>query len=241
MQTRKPASAAKAAATTNRLLTTLPVRERRRFLKLCRPCRLNFATVLCEPGARMGHVYFPNRGLISMLTPVQGHPSVEVGMVGSEGFAGVPLLLGVATSPVQWLVQGPGDAMCMTASTFTRETARSRTLQKALNGYLHTFMVQVAQTAACNSRHQLEPRLARWLLMTHDRMQSDNFTLTHDFLAQMLNVRRAGVTRAAVALQKRKLIRYRRGNITILDRHGLERAACGCYRAVRDVARQILH
>lgn len=228
-------------ATTNQLLMALPTKERRRLLKHCRPCPLNFADVLCKPGARMRYVYFPNRGLISLLTPVQGHAGVEVGMVGREGFAGIPLFLGVPTSPVQWLVQGAGDALCMQASDFTKQTAHSRPLQDALNRYVHTFIVQVAQTAACNSRHELGPRLARWLLMTHDRVQSDTFTLTQEFLAQMLNVQRAGVTRAAGTLQRRKLIRYRRGRITILDRQGLERAACGCYRAVNDIARRVLH
>ena len=221
--------------TANHLLAALPNKDRQRLLKHCRRVKLTFAEVLCEPGARMQHVYFPNGGLISLLTPVQGHANVEVGMVGREGIAGIPLFLGATTSPVRWLVQGAGDAMRMQAGAFKNLTARSATLRRALNRYLHTFIVQVAQTAACNSRHELGPRLARWLLMTHDRMQSDRFALTQEFLAHMLNVQRAGVTKAAGLLQRKKLIHYRRGHITILDRHGLERASCGCYRAVHKI------
>jgi CRP-like cAMP-binding protein len=240
MQKTRGTRRAKMSPPANQLLARLPVRERRRLLRHCRPCQLNFEEVLCEPGARMRHVYFPNRGLISLLTPVQGYPNVEVGLVGREGFAGIPVYLGAGTSPVTWLVQGGGDALRMEAAAFTRETARSPPLRDALNRYLHAFMVQIGQTAACNSRHRLGPRLARWLLMTQDRMQSDTFPVTHEFLARMLNVRRAGVTRAAGILQGRKLVRYRRGIITVLDRPALERAACDCYRAVHDVARRIL-
>jgi CRP-like cAMP-binding protein len=224
--------------TTNQLLKALPAKARQRLLRRCRPYRLKFADVLCEPGARMRHVYFPNRGLISLLTPVEGRANVEVGMVGREGIAGIPLFLGITTSPVQWLVQGAGDAWRIPAAAFKKETAGSPALQQTLNRYLHTFIVQVAQTAACNSSHELSPRLARWLLMTHDRMQSDTFVLTQEFLAKMLSVQRAGVTNAASTLQKRKLIRYRRGNITILDRRGLERAACSCYRTVNEIVQR---
>lgn len=227
--------------TTNDLLTALPTVDRHRLLKHCRHYRLHFAKVLCEPGARVRHVYFPNHGLISLLTPVRGRANVEVGMVGREGFVGVSPFLGVSTSPVQWLVQGAGDALRIRANDFTKEITRSRPLRDALNRYVYTFIAQVGQTAACNSHHELGQRLARWLLMTHDRVQTDTFLLTQQFLAQMLNVQRAGVTRAAGILQRRKLIRYRRGAITILDRPGLERAACSCYRAVRDIAERALH
>lgn len=221
--------------TTNRLLMALPQQSRDHLLKQCRPFKLTFADVLCEPGDRMRHVYFPNHGLISLMTPVQGHANAEVGMVGREGVAGIPLFLGINTSPVRWLVQGAGDAMRMPAAAFKEETARNAPLRHALGLYLHTFIVQVAQTAACNGRHQLGPRLARWLLMTHDRMQIDTFGLTQEFLADMLNVQRAGVTKAAGLLQRKKLIHYRRGNITILNRQGLEDAACGCYRVVHEI------
>jgi hypothetical protein len=168
-------------------------------------------------------------------------PSVEVGMVGREGVAGIPLFLGVNVSPVLALVQGSGSAMRTTAAAFRNEAERSPSLRRELNRYLYAFIVQVAQTAACNSGHQLGPRLARWLLMTHDRMQADEFYLTQDFLAQMLGVQRAGVTKAAGLLQEKKLIRYRRGHITILDRRGLERASCRCYASVNELSSHAWH
>lgn len=221
----------------NRLIAGLSRSDRRQLLARCERVELTYAEVLCEPGQRIRHVYFPISALISLLRPVDHLPSVEVGMVGREGLAGIPLLLGASTSSVRALVQGSGGAMRMTATAFRRQTARSAGLRRALNRYLYAFMVQVTQTAACNSRHQLGPRLARWLLMTHDRAQTSQFHLTQDFLAQMLGVQRAGVTRAAQLLQKKKLIRYKRGQITVLDRRGLERASCTCYRAVDDICR----
>jgi hypothetical protein len=149
---------------------------------------------------------------------------------------GISLYLGVNVSPVRALVQGSGSAMRITAAAFQSEAERSPSLRRELNRYLYTFIVQVAQTAACNSSHQLAPRLARWLLMTHDRMQSDEFYLTQEFLAHMLGVQRAGVTKAAGLLQKKKLIRYRRGHIAILDRRGLELASCQCYSSVNKMS-----
>ena len=219
----------------NHLIAALPRGDRQQLLKKCKHVELTYADVLCEPGARIRHVYFPTSGLISLLTPVDRHPSVEVGMVGHEGVAGIPLFLGANTSSVRALVQGSGSALRITAASFRNHAARSTSLRRELNRYLYTFIVQVTQTAGCNSRHQLGPRLARWLLMTHDRMQSDQFYLTQDFLAHMLSVQRAGVTKAATLLQKKKLISYKRGHITILDRRGLERASCACYRAVNKI------
>jgi CRP-like cAMP-binding protein len=131
--------------------------------------------------------------------------------------------------------------MRITAASFASQTAGSTSLRRELNRYLYTFIVQVTQTAVCNSRHQLGPRLARWLLMTHDRMQSDEFYLTQEFLAHMLSVQRAGVTEAAGLLQKKKLISYKRGHITVLDRRGLERASCACYRAVNKICDELPH
>jgi CRP-like cAMP-binding protein len=199
-----------------------------------------YGDILSEPGDRIRHVYFPNSGLISLLAPVDGHASVEVGMVGREGMAGMGLFLGSSVSPVQMLVQGSGAATRMKAVSFCDEVKRSPALQRELNRYLYAFMAQVAQTAACNRHHQLGQRLARWLLMTHDRMQSSKFLLTQEFLAHMLGVRRVGVTKAAGLLQEKKLISYRRGNITILDRKGLERASCRCYAAVNDIRDRML-
>ena len=191
--------------------------------------------VLCEPGKTLRHVYFPHSGIISLLTPVAGHASVEVGLVGCEGMAGMALFLDVAISPVRMLVQSAGTALRIDAAAFRQELARNADLQRELKHYLYAFMAQVAQTAACNRLHRIGARLACRLLMTHDRMCADEFQLTQEFLAQLLGVRRAGITLAASGLQKKKLIRYSRGNIVILNRAGLEAAACGCYRAVTDV------
>ena len=154
-------------------------------------------------------------------------------MVGREGMVGMSLTLGSAVSPVRALVQGAGTALQMSASRFAREFKRNPLLQRGLYRYLNSLMAQITQTAACNRFHRIEGRLARWLLMTSDRVRSDKFELTQDFLSHMLGVRRVGVTEAASALQKQKLIEYRRGHITILDHAGLEAASCPCYALVR--------
>jgi CRP-like cAMP-binding protein len=201
---------------------------------------LAYGDILSEPGDHIRHVYFPNSGIISLLTPLDGHESVEVGLVGREGMAGMGLFLGSSISPVQMLVQGSGTATRIKATSFRNEIKHNPALQRELSHYLYAFMAQVAQTAACNRHHQLEQRLARWLLMMHDRVRSNEFRLTQEFLAHMLGVRRVGVTKAAGLLQEKKLISYHRGNITILDRKGLERASCLCYGAVNDIRDRML-
>jgi len=221
---------------TNDVLRALSRQDGQRLLARHQQVKLTYGDILCEPGKKLPYVYFPNSGIISLLTPVEGHASVEVGMVGREGMAGMALFLGVGVSPVRMLVQGSGSALRIKAAAFGHEVRRSPLLRRALNRYLYGFMAQVGQTAGCNRYHQIGERLARWLLMTHDRVSSNEFLLTQDFLAQMLGVRRAGVTLAARILQKKKLIRYSRGKLAILDRKGLERAACGCYRAVNDLS-----
>lgn len=221
----------------NSVLCALPRKDSQRLRARHEQVNLAYGDILCEPGKPLRHVYFPNSGIISLLTPVDGHASVEVGLVGREGMAGMALFLGVGVSPVRMLVQGSGTALRIQAAAFHREIRRIPLLQRALNRYLYGFMAQVGQTAGCNRYHQIGARLARWLLMTHDRVEANEFQLTHEFLAHMLGVRRTGVTLAARVLQKKKLIRYSRGKITVLDRKGLERAACGCYRAVNDISR----
>jgi CRP-like cAMP-binding protein len=220
---------------TNTVLRSLSAKECQGVLADGEQLKLTYGDILCEPGKPIQHVYFPNSGVISLLTPLDGHESVEVGLVGSEGMAGMGLFLGVGVSPVQMLVQGTGTATRMTAMSFRSGIRRCPALRVALSHYLYTFMAQIAQTAACNRHHELGQRLARWLLMMHDRVQSNEFHLTQEFLAHMLGVRRVGVTRAAGHLQEKVLISYRRGNITIVNRKGLERASCRCYQDVNRI------
>src|SRR5687768_13048179 len=216
----------------NRLIALLPRPDRASLLAACESVQLELGTVLCKPGETTRHVYFPGDCVISLLTAaVEGEPGLEVGMVGREGMLGAQLALGVSAIPLHALVQGAGAAWRVPAAPFRRELSSSKALQVSLHRYVYVLMAQLATAAACTRFHNVEPRLARWLLMTQDRVRSDSFHLTHEFLAHMLGVRRVGITGAATALQRQGLIRYRRGDITVLDRVGLEAAACGCYAA----------
>ena len=214
----------------NKLLAALPRAEHRRLLASLEPVTLAFGEILYEPGDAIRHVYFPNDSLVSLITLADRHLALEVGMVGREGMVGVAFALGIGVSPVRALVQGGGTAMRMKAAPFRRELRQSLPLQREVLLYTHELMVQVAQTAACNRFHVVEARLARWLLMTRDRVRSDHFRLTQEFIGHMLGVRRVGVTNAAHALKQRRLIDYSRGNIEIINGPGLEAAACACYK-----------
>lgn len=216
----------------NRLIEGLPQKTRKRILERSETVDLVFDTILCEPEKRFRHVYFPLSGFISLVATVGRHPPLEMGLIGTEGMLGVTLVLGVPASPLRGVVQGPGTALQMTAAELGLELRNSPSLVRTLNRYLYVLMAQLSQTTGCTRFHEIEARLSRWLLMTHDRAHADHFHLTHQFLANMLGVQRSAVTIAAGALQDRKLIAYTRGEIRILDRLGLEAKSCECYRAV---------
>lgn len=225
----------KRAPIANSLLAALPPKEYRQLSDDLEPVTLSYGEVLYAPGENIRHVYFPNDSIVSLLTVVDRHHALGVGLVGHEGMVGVPLAMQISLSPVPALVQGGGTAMRLKAAPFLSALRQSPALQRELHHYIYALMAQITQTAACNRFHMVEARLARWLLMTHDRMQSNSFQLTHEFLSQMLGVRRVGITEAARMLQKNGLISYSRGNITILDRKRLEIACCSCYAIVKNM------
>ncbi len=227
-------------AGSNHLIDLLPRKDRLRLLKVCEPFQLVLSQVLCEPVTPTRHVYFPTDGFISLVRPVDAHTGLEVGMVGREGMVGAQLALGVPTSPLRALVQGAGFAQRIEAGAFRVELARSPALQGNLHRYLYVLMEQLSTSAACLRFHLIGPRLARWLLMSHDRAHADTFHVTQEFLAYMLGVRRVGVTAAASALQRGGLIQYTRGELKVLDRPRLEAAACSCYRTDRQSYAKLL-
>jgi len=214
----------------NSLIEGLPHRERNRILKSCEMVDLVFGSILCQPDQPMRHVYFPLCGFISLVETVGQHEPLEMGLIGSEGMLGATLALGVNTIPLRGVVQGSGTALRMTAPQLRRELRDSPALQRTLKRYLYVLMAQLSQSSVCLCFHEVPMRLARWLLMTHDRAHADHFHLTHEFLAGMIGVQRSAITIAAGELQASGLIRYSRGEINILNRRGLEAASCECYQ-----------
>ncbi|HEV2881152.1 MAG TPA: Crp/Fnr family transcriptional regulator [Pyrinomonadaceae bacterium] len=217
----------------NRILNQLPPEEYERLSPYLEPVTLSRGDVLYYPQDPVSHVYFPNSGTVSVVATFVDGGGVEVGVVGNEGVFGVNVVLGSVTTPHEAMVQLPGDGVRTSSDVLRREFERGGQLHDLLLRYTQAFIVQIAQTAACNKVHPLDGRLARWLLMSSDRAMGNELELTHDFMAVMLGTRRAGVTEAAGRLQDTGLIRYRRGRITVLDRPGLEATSCECYPVVK--------
>jgi CRP-like cAMP-binding protein len=218
----------------NRLLAALPKKEYQNLLPELEHVTLTFGDILFEPGDTIRHVYFPNDSIISLLSSVEDRALLEVGIVGNDGMAGLSVFMGVNKSRNRALVQGTGTAMKMKSAALRKEVSNGGALRNLLHLYTHSLLTQISQSAACNRFHLVNARLARWLLMTHDRVEGDGFHLTQEFISHMLGVRREQVTLAASSLQKQKLISYSRGQIKILNRVGLEAISCKCYRVVKD-------
>ena len=217
----------------NRLLAKVPADELKFLQPHFEPVSLDVGYPLIKPREIIRDVYFPTTALASLVTVLEDGSTIEAGSIGREGMAGIPVVLGLETTPMQTVIQVKGDLIRVRASVVKELHAQRRAFHDLLNRYVHALFVVASQSAACNRRHQLSARLARWLMMSSDGIGSDEVGLTHEYLAAMLGVRRSGVTEAAQALQSQGLIEYKRGGIRILDREGLTNAACECYRLVR--------
>lgn len=224
----------------NHVIEMLPHKGRQRLLMLSEQVQLAQSEVLGGVGKPTRFVYFPIEGFISLITAIDGKPVLEVGMVGREGMCGAQVALNVITQPLHALVQGTGTALRIPIGAFRKELARNAALRSILGRYVYVLMRQLASSAACVRFHEINPRLARWLLMTQDRAHSDSFAVTHDFLGFMLGVRRVGITTAAGALQRKGLIEYCRGQVTVLNRKGLEASSCSCYAADRQAYAEVM-
>ncbi|WP_372626890.1 Crp/Fnr family transcriptional regulator [Arsukibacterium sp.] len=225
---------------TNHLLNMLSDTDRRNLLQYCEVVELQFADILSEARQHYRFVYFPLSGFISLLTNLKGHKPLELGLIGNEGMLGATMALGVNFTPMQAMVQGKGTAWRITMADLRQFLLHCPHLQHILQQYLFVQLTQLAQSAACAHFHQVGPRLARWLLMSHDRAHSSSFYLTHKFLADMLGVRRSGITIAAGNMQQQQAISYRRGVITILNREMLLTMSCDCYQLGQDDYRNLL-
>lgn len=219
--------------TANQILNALTRAEYEHLIPYLEPVKLSLGDVLCHPDEPINHVYFPNRGTVSIVAVFEDGGTVEVGMVGNEGMFGIGVFLGGVTAPFDAIVQLPGDGFRMRADVIDREFKGGGHLHDLLLCYTQAFIIQVAQTAACNRAHPIRGRMARWLLMCQDRAHSKELKLTHEFIATMLGTRRAGVTTTAGQLQDEGVIVYRRGHVTVTDREGLEAISCECYRIVK--------
>lgn len=225
---------------TNRLLAALPAADYQHFMERSRAAELRAGDALADRGQPFHDVYFPTEGYMSLIRTVDKRPGLEVGVVGNEGMVGAMVALDAEESANEVIVQGVGAARAMGAATFGEELTLSEPLARIVRDYLQVMMGQLGQTAACMRFHRVGARLARWLLNAHDRVAGEEIVITHEELAGLLGVRRVGVTGAASALQRQKLIRYRRGRVIILDRAGLEATACGCYSDDRALYSRIM-
>lgn len=218
--------------TGNRLLDALPYAEYERLAPNLESVSLGLSQILFRPEEDPAHAYFPTTSIVSLLTELEDG-GMEVGLVGHEGMVGVSIILGGNETKLA-TVQGEGSALKLKAGTLREEFRRGGQLQNGLLRYTHALMTQISQSVVCNARHPLAGRLARWLLMYHDRVGRDEFSLTHEFMANMLGVRRAGVSEFANELQGMGFISYQHGHVRLLDRKGLEEFACECYPAVKE-------
>jgi CRP-like cAMP-binding protein len=218
----------------NRLLRSLDSAVYEKMAPHLELVRFPLGRIVYEPGQTLDRVYFPNHGVLSMLTVLENGDLVEIATVGNEGMADLSVFLGLKVSSSRLLCQVPGDTLRMKTDVFLDLVEQNPSLRTVLGSYMVSMFVLVSQSAACNRLHPVEERCARWILMTHDRVDSDTFPLTQDFLASMLGVRRPSVSVAAGILQKAGLVTYSRGRMTVLDRLGLEAAACECYAIVRN-------
>ncbi len=224
----------------NKLLAALPGKEYKRLVPLLEPVSLEFKAVLSEPNAPFEHAYFPNGDVISLLIVMEDGVAREVGLIGNEGMLGLAALAGAKTTPFRALVQLPGTGMRIKVKVLRDEFRRGGALQDLLLLYTQTFFTQVSLTAACGTTHNVDQRLCRWLLMTHDRAGAAEFEMTQEFMGVMLGVTRTFVSRTARALQRAGLIKYSRGKVQILDRKKLEASACSCYHIVEQEYRRLL-
>ena len=218
----------------NHLLAALPADEFGRVEENLEPVSLSLGEVIYESGEQLEHIYFPTSSIISLLYIMENGSTAEIGMAGNDGLVGIALYMGGSTTPSRAVVQSAGNAFRMPSRAMNNEFSLGGVFQKVLLRYTQSLMTQISQTAVCNRLHSVEQQLCRWLLINHDLLQTNKLIMTHDLIANMLGVRREGVSIAAGHLQRQGLIKYVRGTITMLDRDALERAACECYRVVKD-------
>lgn len=224
----------KTLALKNYLLASLPRNEFERVKNHLEPVSLQLGTVLHESGDKLDYVYFPTTAIVSLLYIMENGSTAEIGMVGNEGVLGIALFMGGETTPSRAIIQSAGDAVRMKSDQLKVEFDRGGSFQNLLLLYTQALITQISQTAVCNRLHSVEQQLCRWLLLSHDRLDSNVLVMTHDLISNMLGVRREGITLAAQKLAARNLITNLRGTITVIDRAGLESAACECYKVVND-------